>query len=1029
MADLLRHTVDTPAPVLQQGTPDIKGNQTARVFGQLAGIGATGVQLYTQEHEKAMVRQAKNDLVNNTINPDLERHEAAYIKTVSDGQALKEFNSLKEDIENKKYDDITPEDFQLMLTEKHREAHRQYKNNRYGSYLSESYDNFWLKNEQTLTAGQAGKYRASLKVKQGQELLRTTAELVDAGSTTEQIIQALNNPNFSMISPDDIIQAALMTGVQDAQQNGRLDVLEQLNEEYNFSVNPKYSKTYNAATTKYWKDKNAVSRATEQVQVDFVYKAAEKGYLTREEKERFLEMRDSEGNYLFSTKELNRLATTAYSKQAESREQSLCNDMIAKNVSVVASGFTKKQAQAALTAYEESLVASGADKKDIAREMGSKTIVQKGVIDQRRKHLFDTFASTDITQIDPKVDNTFSQQYEELLAWYEGTGKDDEVLSYHTTEKARIRFLEIHEAMKYAAGGDYKERLGSAINMTKHRESMVKAGQVPKIDLRNIDTADIDDAADEWSTSKTKGLSRYLHFLAPFDYDDVRQEMNTRTKYYMEKHGLSLPDAIKQAKATMDSNYSYEFGSFQRFGTDQILAQTGGKDSKRVLTNAFQNPDMQIHLDKVFGENLVDHERKDWDKEDYNFTMLEDGTSLLVSKKDDLTKTTTISIPDLTTLSNYDTNEINELVNTEAYYSKDYLATPQGKKKYAENTAANDKFYMHYIVGAVERPELIQSHTDADGNFVEAIPLPTPETWAELPEKDRTDTRLTYNRLHYEGIIGKLKQVSDILNIGTALNQFREGTARLYSGSYYDVMDKNPNAWSDAVTTAKNKVSDALNLPEARQAFAEGEKRLFSGSYRKMKEADEKDNTAAAAADTAGKESSTTFTDTVKQEENAARVGRNKDGIWKPHKSAEGGTDTIGYGHKLTATEAKSGKIVIGGKEIDYKTDGLTDAQIDALFAQDWEEHRKQAAKVWDGFDKLDKRDQDIITELSFNVKRFSKKTWPGLAKAMDMAKGPERDKEISKQISRTYTDRSGKKKPLTKRVNALRKAAGLPEV
>lgn len=47
-----------------------------------------------------------------------------------------------------------------------------------------------------------------------------------------------------------------------------------------------------------------------------------------------------------------------------------------------------------------------------------------------------------------------------------------------------------------------------------------------------------------------------------------------------------------------------------------------------------------------------------------------------------------------------------------------------------------------------------------------------------------------------------------------------------------------------------------------------------------------------------------------------------------------GGHPTIGVGHKLLSKEVESGTIRIGGADIIY-ADGLTDAQIDDLAAQD----------------------------------------------------------------------------------------------
>jgi GH24 family phage-related lysozyme (muramidase) len=74
----------------------------------------------------------------------------------------------------------------------------------------------------------------------------------------------------------------------------------------------------------------------------------------------------------------------------------------------------------------------------------------------------------------------------------------------------------------------------------------------------------------------------------------------------------------------------------------------------------------------------------------------------------------------------------------------------------------------------------------------------------------------------------------------------------------------------------------------------------------------------------------------VKEFENKPQVGF-EGGVWKPHASLEGGTDTIGYGHKLSKEEAEGQYVLIRDEKVSTK-DGLTPEQVDALFEQDWEQ-------------------------------------------------------------------------------------------
>lgn len=71
----------------------------------------------------------------------------------------------------------------------------------------------------------------------------------------------------------------------------------------------------------------------------------------------------------------------------------------------------------------------------------------------------------------------------------------------------------------------------------------------------------------------------------------------------------------------------------------------------------------------------------------------------------------------------------------------------------------------------------------------------------------------------------------------------------------------------------------------------------------------------------------------LKEWENSVGAGK-RNGKWFSHASLEGGTDTIAYGHKLTAEEAETGIIQVGDKQFNYR-DGLTDEQSKAILDQD----------------------------------------------------------------------------------------------
>lgn len=178
------------------------------------------------------------------------------------------------------------------------------------------------------------------------------------------------------------------------------------------------------------------------------------------------------------------------------------------------------------------------------------------------------------------------------------------------------------------------------------------------------------------------------------------------------------------------------------------------------------------------------------------------------------------------------------------------------------------------------------------------------------------------------------------------------------------------------------------------------------------------------------------FVDAIKEVENSVKAGFNKTvGRWFPHKSAEGGTDTLAYGHKLTKEEDKSHMVLVNGASVDVRNVGLTEEQATTLLAQDLSKALNTARSQWNGeygkqkqFDDLDIKYQGVLCDLVFNVGTLMNKinpkryNWPILSSyILDNNEGKVRNGMV-----RTYTTPQGKKVKLTKRRDVVADALGL---
>lgn len=82
-----------------------------------------------------------------------------------------------------------------------------------------------------------------------------------------------------------------------------------------------------------------------------------------------------------------------------------------------------------------------------------------------------------------------------------------------------------------------------------------------------------------------------------------------------------------------------------------------------------------------------------------------------------------------------------------------------------------------------------------------------------------------------------------------------------------------------------------------------------------------------------GEDQGVTDVEKLKGWENSVGAGKRKD-KWYSHKSLEGGSDTLAYGHKLTPEEVESGIIEVDDKSFNWK-EGLTEDQALAVLNKD----------------------------------------------------------------------------------------------
>lgn len=169
------------------------------------------------------------------------------------------------------------------------------------------------------------------------------------------------------------------------------------------------------------------------------------------------------------------------------------------------------------------------------------------------------------------------------------------------------------------------------------------------------------------------------------------------------------------------------------------------------------------------------------------------------------------------------------------------------------------------------------------------------------------------------------------------------------------------------------------------------------------------------------------FIQMLKDVENPQAVGK-RNGEWFPHTSPEGGTRTLGFGHKLSVEEEEGNFVRLpDGTVVPFDERGLTDSEVEALLQSDVASSRQVAQRQWEQhqdvpFDQLAPVYQELLTEITFNVggiARGGRFQWPSLAGAI-------KDDDIDtarQEIMRSFTDpSSGERIQLTTRDDRIQK-------
>lgn len=770
-----RTNVGNPYRMLDTRSRQVRSDNTYKVLSNLAGSVAGVAGVIKEDHTSDMERQARNDLVNETINDDLDMHEEAYSKVVIRGQSERAFMNMKTQIEQGAFDEQAPEDFQDDINELHMDATDTYLDADHYEAMQDEYNKFWVKNEVTLTAAQAGRYRLKLKDDQGNALVGDILKgLETPGSTPDMLKTIIYNPDYTLLNSDDIL-AVTFNAAMMASAEGRPEVLEAFDEEFGYSSHPgytnKYSAAYKASLRKsYDISKDAAMRLRNEYDT-----IVDKGTLT-------IGLWDK-----FSTATVNGNAVVDYKTFSNDLVKSGVNNIKHKNYSN-AKGNAQKGIDISNNVKAEDFqsisegIIKGITKNpdvppsDKGIAIGKYAATQTKPITQIMS-MGTTFSSHQSILSDGTVNPLLSEGFTTLEGIRAGMNNDAKF--YASIGKAKDAFIIMKHEQNAIIGTAEEKAEGAAKQLDAIRDK-VESGTNRKLSfvprdyqesLKEVAVAAFEknDSWYTWDTHRDEnvGATEYNNaLLAEF-------------KYAVNFRGLSDEQAMEWASTAVedqfinfDDNLSPAYGAAFEFGdTYETIAETLNSD-----------PSINALLADIQGlkEPDKDNSRMKLSFEDESIVWMDNSGSILMK----------MPMQHAKVLNDGLHMGVDSEIDMSKAYSDDVMDTTEGKRQAMVHKIQNDEFLVN-IVSDPDRT-VISPH----------IVIPTPAEYQGMSEQEQTESRIEYYR----------KNIGEIKGLSEAYNQLTRGA---FPTGLKVLADAGYTAFSKVLNEVKSRLPKA-SIPESK---------------------------------------------------------------------------------------------------------------------------------------------------------------------------------------------------------------------
>jgi GH24 family phage-related lysozyme (muramidase) len=561
------------------------------------------------------------------------------------------------------------------------------------------------------------------------------------------------------------------------------------------------------------------------------------------------------------------------------------------------------------------------------------------------------------------TDGTLLPEFKETFSFFNGIDKNPEYSPSHFSRlfANNTDALRTYQTVKHYMGGfngTQTERMTLACQkVQKIREAkekispeVVQAKYTDAVD--NFD--DFIDTKDSWLFWKNTNSDTMRNLYKSYYLRGVKNEL---------RMGHSLEVAQETAVTLSNNRFSYEFGQVQDTNGVSIATRGGFKNveqlNKAFDTVVIEDKEFYTHLEDAFGANFNVHDRPIYFDSDTNQVIIGGTTGKSVSIN-------------ISTIKAKHDLYLDSLAEKEESKRKESAQT-KADKSAARVIHANDKIARHLLnleQGYITKSPYKNVERASSEKFKSII--------SNLPNEFRDITYSKYKSLGTE----TQTEVRKAVNTALSTTESIKGISTPF--------------WEKAILKLSNRKGEITPY-----------KSLWDMSKTKVSNFVTPETNASALKTSKKYESK--LENTLSFLENNKKGSDFKNGKFFSHASKEGGTKTIGYGHKLTKAEATKFK------------DGISEKEALSLFRSDLKKAEAKAKRTWTGFDSLPSKYKKVIEALTFNVGSVTTAKWPSLAKAMK----DKDDTKVRKEMITSFK-KDGKKMYLKTRAKAIADAIGL---